>query len=226
MRRIRRTASLTSLLAALLLAASTASVSAASVSFSSSYAVEISGGTGNGSVTYKVGSGVTGFLRATATADVFSNWYTLVSARQGRISSTSVRYTGATGGALTVRVTGDFSRDLSGGVSIASGAGFRHLIHVVLRDVSAAKDVRTWTFIDEEILCGGLVYPAGVGGCNGNPSDSFPSSWARAASGSGITNGHSYQIRIFTTSMISAVGLVAGLQGRTTARSLSGSISW
>jgi hypothetical protein len=225
MRRTRHAALLSPFLAAALLITQAGGAAATTVSFGSSYAVEMDS-YGGGSVTYKFSSGISNYLRATAAGDVVSPSYVLVSIRQGRIGSTSVHYTGATGGSITLRASGQFSRDLSGGISFVNGAGFRHQIGIALRDVTAGTDTRLYTFVDEEILCGGLVYPIGFGGCNGATSDVYPSSFSRTASGSGIVKGHYYLIRVYVASIIQAVGVVAGLQARTTATSLSGSLTW
>jgi len=224
----RRLSSLAALASAILIALSASPVWAvqSNVSFAGSYAGELDS-YGGGSVTYKAGSGVTNYLRATAAGDASGLGYNTVSIRQGRItSSPAIHFSGPTNGHITVKINGTFTRDLSGGISIANGAGYRHQIALVLRDQSAGTDVRTWTLVDEEILCGGLVYPVGLGGCNGATSDTYPSAFTRTASGTGIVSGHNYVVRVLVASIINAAGLAGGLQGRTTARDLSGTLSW
>lgn len=198
-----------------------------SVSFGVSYAVELDHFGPNGSVTYKFGSGITNYLRATAAGDALASpTLLLLSIRQGRMSSSSVLYGGSSGGSITLRLNGDFTRELTGGLSIVSGASFRHQIGIALRDVTLAQDIRTWVFADEEILCGGLVYPVGLGGCNGTPAETYASAITRTATGSGVLNGHQYVIRVYVGSWVSAAGIAFGLQAKTTAKNMSGSLSW
>ena len=198
-----------------------------SITFSGSYAAELDHYGPGGSVTYKFGSGISNYLRATAAGDAVAvPTLMLLSVRQGRISSSSVIYGGANGGSITVRLNGDLTRDLNGGLSLVNGASFHHQIAIALRDLTTAQDIRNWAFADEEILCGGLVYPVGIGGCNGTAAETYPSAFARTASGGGIVSGHQYVIRVYVASFVSAVGIAFGLQAKTTARNLSGSISW
>jgi hypothetical protein len=212
----------------LLLATAPASLAVTrNVAFGNSYAVELDHFGVGGSVTHKVGSGISNYLRATAAGDaVGSPTLLLLSIRQGRISSSSVAYSGANGGSITLRLNGDFTRELTGGLSIVSGASFRHQIGIALRDLSTGKDIRNWVFADEEILCGGLVYPVGLGGCNGTPAETYASAITRTATGSGVLNGHQYVIRVYVGSWVSAAGIAFGLQAKTTAKNMSGSLSW
>jgi len=223
-----RLSSLAALASAILIALSASPVWAvqANVSFAGSYAGEMDS-FGDGSVTYKSGSGVTNYLRATAAADAVTPSLVLVSLRQGRMtSSPSIHYTGPTGGSVTVRLHGSFTRSISGGFGLANGVAYEHQLAFALRDQASAQDVRLWTIADEEILCGVLVAPTAVGGCNGFQSETYPANWTKTASGSGIINGHNYVLRVYVASIIKAWGVAPGLRAVTTAQEMSGSISW
>jgi hypothetical protein len=223
--RRHRANSLGLVFAVILLASSASTAAAASVSFANSYAGVV-GGFGDGSITYQASSGVSNFLRATASANVVMPSWANLSTWSGRMTSSAVKYTGATNGSITVKLNGTFTRDLSGGFSLVNGAAFYHQIVVALRDQSTATDIRSWNYVSETILCGGLAYPIGAGGCNGATSDTYPSSVTKLASGSGIVNGHNYVIRVYVVSDIDGGGAVFGLQGRTTARDMTGSLNW
>jgi hypothetical protein len=200
--------------------------SAASASFASSYAVELDG-FGPGSITAKAGSGNPNFLRATAVGDVVALgvWVNL-SFKSGRISSMSVTYSGPSNGSIKLTLKGDFSRELNGGFSIGNGASYRHIISVALRDMTTGTDIRTWNMVNEELLCGGLAYPVGLGGCNGTHSDTYPSTFTKTATGAGIVSGHRYNIRVYVAALISGTGIAFGLQAKTTAKQLTGTLAW
>ncbi len=226
MRRLPRLSAYAAALSMAVIATGPLPASAASVSMANSYAIEMDG-YGSGSVTAKAGSGNTNFLRATAHGDVVALglWVNL-SMKSGRISSTSVLYTGQTGGSIKVTLHGNFSRELNGGLSIGNGASFRHIIAMSLYDMNKPGDIRNWNLVNEEILCGGLAYPIGLGGCNGTASNTYGANWNRTAAGSGIVSGHRYTIRVYVASLVGGTGIAFGLQAKTTAQDMTGTISW
>ena len=199
--------------------------------YDSSYAVE---GTswGGGSVVYKTGSGKPNFLRATAHGDIVqfvAPYLALVSIRQGTISGARVRYTGMTGGRLDWVVTGSFARTESGGVGFGVGTQIQHRIVLQLIDVTTSKIVAVgpaFALADVTVDCGWLVYPVGVGGCDNTTSDTFPSLATGHFSGLAIRYGNSCTIRVYVATTIAAEGFGLGLDGTTTAQSLSATFSW
>ena len=87
-----------------------------------------------------------------------------------------MKYTGANGGAISWTTNGNFSRTLSGGIGIANGAIFKeHHLPELVDQTQSNKVLGVWTHVNDSIICGGLVYPIGLGGCNDSMSDTFGS---------------------------------------------------
>jgi hypothetical protein len=200
---------------------------AASVSWASSFSVQTDSFGSEGQVIYT--SGTANFLRAQAHGSLFQTFpiITVVSVRAGTITSSGLRYGGANGGRVTWTVNGNFSRTLSGGFSLLSGAWFTHTIRFELVDVSQSnKILGTWTYMNDKILCGGIAYPIGAGGCDNAPSDTIGNGLTLNTTNSSVRNGDTLKLRVRVTSTISGAGFVIGLDGRTQANGMTGSITW
>lgn len=201
---------------------------AVSVSWNSSFATQTASSGSEGAVTSTTSSN---FLRAQAHGTILQAGPvfvpTTVSMREGTIASSGVRYGGANGGRVNWWANGNFSRTLSGGISIANGAQFTHIIKFELVDTTQNfKVLGSWTFQNETINCGGLVYPVGLGGCDQPTSDTYPNGMSLTTTGSSVKNGDTLKVRVRVYSRIVAMGLAIGLDGRTQASGLSGGVSW